>query len=62
VKSDSEVVAKQTSKGYRAINENMAAYLLAYRRFESKFDGLEVQYILKKLNSDVDMLASWAAE
>jgi ribonuclease HI len=27
VKGDSEVVAKQTSKGYQAMNENMAAYL-----------------------------------
>ena len=62
MKGDSEVVAKQTSKDYRATNENMAAYLLAYRRLESKFDGLEVQYILRKLNSDADMLASWAAE
>ena len=31
VKGDSEVVTKQTSKDYRATNENMAAYLLAYR-------------------------------
>ena len=27
VKGDSEVVAQQTSKGYRAMNENMASYL-----------------------------------
>ena len=27
VKGDLEVVAKRTSKGYQAINENMAAYL-----------------------------------
>ena len=58
VKGDSEVVAKQTSKDYRATNENMAVYLLAYRRLESKFDGLEVQYIPRKLNSDADTLAS----
>jgi ribonuclease HI len=32
VKGDSEVVAQQTSKGYRAMNENMALYLQAYRR------------------------------
>ena len=29
---------------------------------ESKFDGLEVQYIPRKLNSDADTLTSWAAE
>jgi hypothetical protein len=62
VKGDLEVVAKQTSKDYRASNENMAAYLLVYRRLESKFDELEVQYILRKLNSDADTLTSWAAE
>jgi hypothetical protein len=42
VKGDSEVDAQQTSKGYRATNENMALYLKAYRRLESKFDRLEV--------------------
>jgi len=62
VKGNLEVAAKQTSKDYRATNKNMATYLLAYRRLESKFDRLEVQYILRKLNSDVDMLSSWAAE
>ena len=62
VKGDSEVVAKQTSKDYQATNENMASYLLAYRRLESKFDGFEVQYIPRKLNSDTDMLTSWVAE
>jgi ribonuclease HI len=31
VKGDSEVVAQQTRKGYRATNENMAAYLQAYQ-------------------------------
>ena len=62
MKGDLEVVAKQTSKDYRATNENMAAYLLAYRRLESKFDGLEVQYIPRKLNSDADTLASRAAK
>ena len=61
MKGDSEVVTKQTSKDYRATNENMAAYLLAYRRLESKFDELEVQYILRKLNSNADMLASQVA-
>ena len=61
VKGDSEVVAKQTSKDYRATNKNMATYLLAYGRLESKFDGLEVQYILRKLNSNADMLASQVA-
>ena len=62
VKGDSEVVAQQISKGYRATNENMALYLQEYRRLESKFDGLEVQYISRKLNSDADTLASRAAE
>ena len=32
VKGDLKVVAKQTSKDYRATNENMAAFLLAYRQ------------------------------
>jgi probable phosphoglycerate mutase len=58
VKGDSEVVAKQTSNDYQATNENMAIYLLAYRWLESKFDGLKVQYILRKLNLDADTLAS----
>jgi ribonuclease HI len=40
MKGDPEVVAKQTSKDYRPTNENMAAYLLAYRQLESKFDEL----------------------
>ena len=62
MKGDSEVVTKQTSKDYRATNENMAAYLQAYKQLESKFDGLEVQYIPRKLNSDADMLATRAAE
>ena len=62
VKGDSEVVAQQTQKGYRATNENMAAYLQTYRRLETKFDGLEVQFIPRKLNSDADTLASRAAE
>ena len=62
VKWGSEVVATQTSKDYRATNKNMATYLLAYRRLESKFDRLKVQYIPRKLNSDADMLASWAVE
>ena len=42
VKGDSEVVAQQTSEGYRAMNENMTSYLQAYRRLELKFDGLKV--------------------
>ena len=58
VKGDSEVVAQQTSKGYRATNENMASYLQAYRRLESKFHGLEVQYIPQKYNTNADSLAS----
>ena len=62
VKGDSEVVAKQTSKDYQATNKNMAAYLQAYKWLESKFDGLEVQYILRKLNSDTNTLASWVAK
>ena len=62
VKGDSELLATQTNKDYRATNKNMAAYLQAYKWLESKFDGLEVQFILRKLNSDADMLASWAAE
>jgi ribonuclease HI len=32
VKGDLEIVAKQTRKDYQATNENMAAYLQAYRR------------------------------
>jgi len=62
VKGDSDIVAKQTSKGYRATNENMAAYLQAYRRMETKFDGLKVQYIWRKLNLNADTLASRVAE
>ena len=58
VKGDSEVVAKQTSKDYQATNKNMAAYLQAYKWLESKFDGLEVQFISRKLNSDADTLPS----
>ena len=61
VKGDSEVVAQQTSKGYRATNENMALYLQEYWRLESKFDGLEVQFIPWKYNTDADCLASRAA-
>ena len=61
VKGDSEVVAQQTSKEYQAMNENMASYLQAYRRLESKFDRLEVQFIPQKYNTDVDSLASRAA-
>ena len=62
MKGDLDVVAKQTNKDYRATNENMAVYLLAYRWLESKFDRLEVQYILRKLNLDVDTLDSRVAE
>ena len=40
VKGDSEVVAKQTSKDYRATNENMAAYLQAYRRWKQNLTNL----------------------
>ena len=58
VKGDSEIVTKQTSKDYQATNKNMAAYLQAYKRLESKFDGLEVQFISRKLNSDADTLPS----
>ena len=61
MKGDSKVVAKETSKDYRATNENMASYLQAYRWLESKFDRLEVQFILRKYNTDVDSLASRAA-
>ena len=32
VKGDSELLATQTNKDYRATNENMAAFLLAYRQ------------------------------
>jgi hypothetical protein len=39
----------------------MASYLQAYQRLESKFDGLEVQYIPRKYNIDADSLASQAA-
>ena len=62
MKGDSEVVAQQTHKGYRATNKNMATYLQAYRRLETKFDGLEVQYILRKLYLDANTLTNRSAE
>ena len=61
VKGDSKVVSQQTSKGYRATNENMASYLQACRWLELKFDGLEVQYITHKYSTDANSLASRAA-
>jgi len=62
VKGDSEVVAQQTRKGYQATNENIATYLQAYHQLETKFDGLEVQFILRKYNLDVGTLASRATK
>ena len=43
------------------MNENMASYLQAYWRLESKFDGLEVQFIPLKYSTDANSLASQAA-
>jgi len=61
VKGDSHIVAQQISKEYRATNKSMVLYLQAYRRLETKFDGLEVIFIPRKLNTEADSLDSRAA-
>jgi ribonuclease HI len=57
VKGDSRLVVDQVMKESGCLNPKMAAYCLAVRLLEEKFDGLELIHILRRFNVAADQLA-----
>ena len=57
VRGDSQLVVDQVIKESRCHDPKMEAYCNAVRRFEDKFDGLELNHVPRKYNEDADELA-----
>ena len=54
---DSQLVVNQVMKESSCPDAKMAAYCQEVRWLEDKFDGLELNHILRRLNEVVDALA-----
>ena len=61
VRGDSQLVIDQVKKESSCHNTKMAAYCHEVRQLEDKFDGLELNHILRRLNEATDMLAKMAS-
>ena len=61
VQGDSQLVIDQVMKESSCHNAKMAAYCREVRQLEDKFDGLELNHILRRLNEEVDMLTKMAS-
>jgi len=61
VRGDSQLIIDQVMKEANCHNEKMEAYCKAVRRLEGKFDGLELNHIVRKYNEEADELAKIAS-
>ena len=62
VKGDSELVVSQVMKAASCRDPKMQAYCQEVRKFEDKFDGLELHHILRRDNEAADALAKMGSE
>src|SRR6185312_15676160 len=61
VRGDSQLVIDQVIKESSCHDPKMEAYCKAVCRLEDKFDGLELNHVLRKYNKDADELAKIAS-
>jgi len=61
VRGDSQLVIDQVMKESSCHDPKMEAYCNTVRRFEDKFDGLELNHVPRKYNEDADELAKIAS-
>ena len=61
VRGDSQLVVDQVMKESSYHDTKMAAYCQEVHRLEDKFDGLELNHILRRLNEAADVLAKAAS-
>ena len=62
VRGDSRLIIDQVMKESSCHDPKMDAYCKAVRRLEEKFDGLELNHVLRKYNEVADALAKMASE
>ena len=62
VRGDSRLIIDQVMKESSCHDPKMDAYCKAVRRLEEKFDGLELNHVLRKYNEATDALAKMASE
>ena len=60
-RGDSQLVVDQVMKESSCHDPKMEAYCNAVRRLEDKFDGLELNHVLRKHDEDADELAKIAS-
>ena len=60
VRGDSQLVIDQVMKESSCHDPKMEAYCNTVRRFEDKFDGLELNHVARKYNEEADKLAKIA--
>jgi ribonuclease HI len=56
VRGDSQLAIDQVMKEASCHDKKMEAYCNAVRRLEDKFDGLELNHIVRKYNKEADEL------
>ena len=54
---DSQLVISQVQKDYECHDDTMTAYCNEVRKIESRFEGLELQHVPRKDNTEADELA-----
>ncbi|XP_021317707.1 uncharacterized protein LOC110435923 [Sorghum bicolor] len=62
IRGDSRLIIDQVMKESSCHDPKMDAYCKAVRRLEEKFDGLELNHMLRKCNEAADALAKMASE
>ena len=62
IRGDSRLIIDQVMKESSCHDPKMDAYCKAVRRLEEKFDGLELNHVLRKYNEAADALAKMASE
>jgi len=62
VQGDSRLIIDQVMKESSCHDPKMDAYCKAVRRLEEKFDGLELNHVLRKYNEAANALAKMASE
>ena len=60
IKTDSELIANQIGKSYKATNLEMAKYLKTVRSMEKYFFGFRVKRIKREMNGEADDIAKRA--
>src|SRR6185437_14885599 len=61
IRGDSQLIIDQVMKESSCHDPKMEAYCNAVRRLEDKFDGLELNHVLRKYNEDADELTKIAS-